>query len=91
VGAYWLLASGSDLRIVDRYGDDIASIDGEVVGEPDLERAIAEHTRYRGPITLRPTVWTIDGRRIVELNAFTPEQNAFAGREDVTYIVGRSR
>ena len=91
VGAYWLLTTGSDLRLVDRYGDDVEHIDGEVVAEPDLERAIEAHTRYRGPITLRPTVWTIDERRIIELNSFTPETNAYAGRAEVTYIVGRSR
>jgi N-methylhydantoinase A/oxoprolinase/acetone carboxylase beta subunit len=91
VGAYWLLESGSDLVLLDRFGDDVESIDGAVVAEADLERAIADHTRYRGPITLRPTVWTIDERRIVELNSFTPETNAFAGRAGVTYIVGRSR
>jgi N-methylhydantoinase A/oxoprolinase/acetone carboxylase beta subunit len=91
VGAYWLLQAGTELTLVDRYGDDVESIDGEVVAEADLETAIANHTRYRGPITLSPTVWMIDGRRIVELHSFTPEANGFAGRPDVTYIVGRSR
>ena len=91
VGAYWLLTAGSDLALVDRYGDDVVSIDGEVVAETDLGRAIETHTRYRGPITLRPTVWTIDDRRIIELHSFTPETNAYAGRAGVTYIVGRSR
>jgi N-methylhydantoinase A/oxoprolinase/acetone carboxylase beta subunit len=91
VGAYWLRTAGAELTLLDRYGDEVEEIDGEVVAEADLSDAIARHTRYRGPMTLRPTVWTVDDRRIIELNSFTPEGNAYAGRSDVTYIVGRSR
>ena len=58
----------------------------------DLERGHRPtHTRYRGPITLRPTVWTIDGRRIIELNAVHTRDERLPGQPDVTYIVGRSR
>ena len=49
------------------------------------------HIKYRGPVTLRPTVWIVDDRRLVELGTFDPAADPFAGRTDVTYLVGRSR
>ena len=44
-----------------------------------------------GPVTLRPTVWILDDRRLVELNSFDPAADPYAGRTDVGYLVGRER
>ena len=90
-GAYWLLTAVEHLRLIDRYGDELATIEGRETTATELVETIGSLTRYRGPITLRPTVWIIDDRRIVELGAFNPDANPFDGRDDVTYLVGRSR
>ena len=91
IGVYWLLTRDDRLHIMDRYGDDVATIDGRRSEESALETNIAELTRHRGPITLRPTVWIIKDRRIVELGAYTAAANPFLGVPDVTYLVGKSR
>jgi N-methylhydantoinase A/oxoprolinase/acetone carboxylase beta subunit len=89
-GAYWLLRRDDRLRVVDRFGELVASVRGEPTDEPHLAATIESLTRYRGPVTLRPTVWIIEGRRVLELNGFDVAENPYAGRADVTYLVGRS-
>ena len=32
-------------------------------------KAITAHTRYRGPVVQRPSVWVVDGTRLVELSS----------------------
>jgi hypothetical protein len=91
VGRYWLLCNGDDIEVVDRYGDEAIHVHGELVAEHDLSSAIERRTRYRGPITLRPSTWIIDDRRLLELGVEPGSDNPYAGRPNVTYLVGRQR
>ena len=95
VGAYFLTASGSTVTVLDRYGDPAAEITGAIVeGTDGLRVAIEHHTKFRGPVTLKPSVWVIDGARLMELTSgdiakAAAEFAATAGTE--TFVVGRSR
>ena len=91
VGRYWLMCNGDDIEVVDRYGDEAIRLRGELVAEDDLSAAIERLTRYRGPVTLRPSTWIIDDRRVLELGVDPGSTNPYAGRPDVTYLVGRQR
>ena len=94
VGAYFVVTTGTRLTVLDRYGDPAAEIEGSVVdGHGGLREAIKRHTRYRGPITLKPSVWVIDGSRLVELSsgdiaAAATELAAAAGNDE--FLVGRT-
>lgn len=90
-GRYWLVADGTNLALLDRFGDEAVSLTGEVAAVDDLAAAIERLTRHRGPVTLTPTVWIVDDRRLVELSSFDPSSNPYQGRDDVTYLVGRQR
>jgi hypothetical protein len=90
-GRYWLLRHGDEIEVLDRYGDEAIVLRGEEVPEGELTAAIERLTRYRGPITLRPTTWIIDDRRLLELDVGPASANPYAGRSDVTYLVGRQR
>ncbi len=90
-GMYWLSASDDHIDVLDRFGDIVNSISGEVSSESTLSTTIEQHTRYRGPVTLRPSIWIIEGRRLIELAASDATTNPYLGRPNVTYIVGRSR
>lgn len=88
-GSYWLAQSAGTVHVLDRYGDEVQVVHGRRVPEDGLGTAIETLTRYRGPMTLRPSVWIIDGMRIAELSSFDPAANPFAGRQ-VEYLVGRT-
>jgi len=90
-GRYWLAVQDRAIDVLDRFGDTVSSIDGAISSEADLADAIEAATRHRGPVTLRPSVWIIDDRRIIELSATDSDNNPYRGRADVTYLVGRSR
>ena len=90
-GRYWLVRRGDNIEVLDRYGDEAITLRGEEVPVEGLDAAIERHTRFRGPITLRPTVWIIDDRRLLELAVDSADTNPFQGRTDVTYLVGRQR
>ena len=51
----------AEVGVLDRFGESIANIQGEVVDDRQLAPAIDRMTRYRGPITLRPSVWVLHG------------------------------
>ena len=91
-GAFWVATRGDRCAVLDRYGDEVVQVDGEIVrsGPAGLAASIGTHTRYRGPVTLRPSVWIIDGRRLVELAATDSATTPYAERTDVTVLVGRS-
>ena len=76
--------------LFDRFGQEVLSIHGTVVALRDLPAAIEQHTRYRGPMTLKPTVWIIDQHRLIELASLNIESNPYADR-DVVYLVGRTK
>lgn len=96
-GRFWITREGHRIRVLDRYGDSVIALDGEVTTSDALAATIERHTRYRGPVTLRPTVWIVDDRRLIELAATGPAAgptagtHPFQGRDDVTFLVGRQR
>jgi N-methylhydantoinase A len=92
-GRYWVAVRPGHVDVLDRFGDTVASIAGDVTVEADLQGAVERHTRHRGPVTIRPTIWIIDDRRLIELAAADVDTNPYAGRGDgaLTYLVGRSR
>ncbi|MEY2402100.1 MAG: N-methylhydantoinase, partial [Ilumatobacteraceae bacterium] len=66
-GAFWLVARRGSIAIIDRFGDPVATVKGVVCRVDDLGETVERLTRVRGPITLRPTIWLINGGRIAEL------------------------
>ncbi len=98
-GGFWIVcahtkAHVSDIRILDRFADPTADIDGEVVGPQELMEAVARHTRYRGPVTLRPSLWLIDGSRLMEFSSgdvIASVAPLIDASRPQTFIVGRSR
>jgi N-methylhydantoinase A len=90
-GLFWLATRDGRIDVLDRFGDVVSAITGEITTEENLTKTVEAHTKYRGPVTLRPTIWIIDRRRLIELAAAEAKANPYAGRNDVTYIVGRSR
>jgi N-methylhydantoinase A len=86
VGSYWIatgVAHGAAVMVLDRFGDPVQEIEGQVVALPDVScsadavgdlaaavRAVIErNTRHRGPITLHPMAWVVDGSAIVEVGS----------------------
>jgi hypothetical protein len=90
-GRYWLVADGHDLTLLDRYGDEVVSLTGETTTADRLEATTQKLTRYRGPVTLRPTVWIVDDRRLLELAPSDDGNSPYAGRSDALFLVGRER
>jgi membrane-bound inhibitor of C-type lysozyme len=91
VGSYFVWGNGSTVTVLDRFGDELVVVDGERAAADQVDDAVERHTRYRGPVTLRPTVWIIDGSRLIELAASPTAGQAYDGRTDVTYVIGRQR
>ena len=92
IGRFWLCRTGHRISVLDRFGDAVADIDGERVDWDEVGDAFERLTRYRGPVTLRPSVWVIDGRRLAELSSGDPVAAALAVRsgDDAAVLVGRS-
>lgn len=91
-GQYWLVVNGPHIDVLDRFGDPTAAMAGEVVEPDGLTDAALRHTRYRGPVTLRPSVWVIDGSRLLELSSGDVVASASAmidTSRPQTFIVGR--
>ena len=79
--------------VLDRFADAVAEIDGCVAPAGDLEPAISAHTRYRGPVVQRPSVWVVDGTRLIELSSgdvVAAAAELTDGRPGAVCIVGRS-
>ena len=91
-GQYWLVADGRHVSVLDRFGDPTATMDAEVVAPAGLAEAVTRHTRHRGPVTLRPSVWVIDGSRLLELSSGDVVASALDMVDDSrpqTFVVGR--
>ncbi len=91
-GTFWVIKSGADVGVLDRYGEPIVRLKGETADVDDLAATYRRLTRYRGPVTLRPTVVHVTGNRVCEL--FSPDAVAVAGdlhvtSGDETFLVGR--
>lgn len=92
-GAYWLAERAGNVLVLDRFADAVVDIAGSVAPARDLEPAITAHTRYRGPVVQRPSVWVVDGTRLVELSSgdvVAAAGELTGGRPDAVCIVGRS-
>jgi N-methylhydantoinase A/oxoprolinase/acetone carboxylase beta subunit len=89
-GRFWVTDANGHIAVLDRFGDVVTEILGEIVEELELAAGVERLTRYRGPILLKPSVWIIDDRRLLELAAFDPSANPYRGRTGLTYLVGRS-
>jgi hypothetical protein len=89
-GRFWVTDANGHIAVLDRFGDVVTEILGEIVEELELGAAVERLTRYRGPILLKPSVWIVDDRRLLELAAFDPSSNPYRGRTGLTYLVGRS-
>jgi N-methylhydantoinase A len=90
-GRYWLSVQDQHIRLLDRYGDVVIAVDGTVSDHQSLAADVERLTRHRGPVLLKPSVWVIDDRRIIEFATADVPAAAYAGRTDVTHLVGRSR
>lgn len=66
-GAFWLVTRRGLIAIFDRFGDPVATVKGERSSVGELDATVERLTRYRGPVTLRPTIWLISAGRIAEL------------------------
>lgn len=93
VGSYWLATRSGRVKVLDRFGESIADINGDAVEEADLADAIEHRTRYRGPITLRPSVWVLHGASFVELPSadLAIATDLVGSAETARLIVGRNR
>jgi N-methylhydantoinase A len=93
-GTFWLAVQPTKVLVLDRFGDPAAEILGVVADHPDDVAALVDKlTKYRGPVTLKPSVWVIDGSHLMELSSGDVVASADAvvdeSREQ-TFIVGRS-
>jgi len=68
-GAFWLVERRGHIAVIDRFGDPVATIKGERATVDQLSAFVERLTRYRGPVTLRPTIWLISGGRLAELSS----------------------
>ncbi|MGD9795707.1 MAG: hydantoinase/oxoprolinase family protein [Acidimicrobiia bacterium] len=90
-GDYWVVQRPEHLVVLDRFAEPVAEIIGEIVTDADELAAVVERrTRYRGPVTLRPSIWVLDGNRFVELSSgdVVASARAMSGSGQV-FCVGR--
>jgi hypothetical protein len=92
-GAFWLVSRRGSIAIIDRFGDPVATVRGVPCTVAELPETVERLTRVRGPVTLRPTIWSINGGRLAELasNDMIAAATALHDTNDETQmlIVGR--
>jgi N-methylhydantoinase A len=91
-GSFWITRSGAEVAVLDRYGEPIIRLKGEAADVDDLAATYQRLTRYRGPVTLRPTIVHVTGNRVCELSsldALTVAGALHISGGDETYLVGR--
>ena len=71
------------ITVIDRFGDPVATVKGQRSTVAELAADVQRLTRYRGPVTLRPTIWLISGGRIAELTGDDMIAAAKIGRAHV--------
>lgn len=91
IGSYWIATDRELVTVFDRYGDELQCITGQIAVVTELAETVTAQTRYRGPVTLRPSVWIVDRWRLLELASFDVNKNPYVNRNDVVYIVGRTK
>ncbi|MGE0879451.1 MAG: hydantoinase/oxoprolinase family protein [Acidimicrobiia bacterium] len=88
-GAFFVAEQAGVVTVVDRFGDVATRVNGETVENlAGIEAAIERHSRHRGPVVQRATVWVIDGAHVIELSA-SDSAVAAAGLDHDLVIVGR--
>jgi N-methylhydantoinase A len=94
VGLFWLVERGDLVTVLDRYGEQVAAVKGELVGVDDLTDTYRRLTRYRGPVTLRPSILHVAGSHLTELSSIDAVEAAAALHDsddpDEIYLVGRT-
>jgi hypothetical protein len=95
------MAARRRVLVLDRFGDAVLEVIGEVrVGSEaarridEVKALLARHVKHMGPVTLAPTAWVIRGGQLTELH--DPEAGMLAGlvppagrEDDMAIIVGR--
>jgi len=81
VGAFWVAAERYDTNpkrdrgkvvALDRWGDPVVETTGRVVPSDDadaLRDAVADLTRHRGPVDVKPTVWVLRGNHVTAIDS----------------------
>ena len=93
-GMFWVVCSANEIEVLDRFGDPVLEVRGEVVGVAGVATTFERLTRYRGPVTLRPVIHRVAGSRMVELSGSEAVATALVMHDpncaDECYIIGRS-
>lgn len=107
VGAFWIARAVPDgkgrVLVLDRFGDIVVELHGEAMwgagtnGEfaAKLGAMVARQLRRFGPVTVAPSVWVVQGPRVVELPDAEPSRLAGAvgsgpPGEATAVVAGRS-
>lgn len=79
VGSFWLAVAGStkprrpaSVFAFDRWGDPVVEVAGEMLLDPPpdaIASAVERLTRYRGPMTVEPTVWVLTGNHVTTIES----------------------
>jgi N-methylhydantoinase A/oxoprolinase/acetone carboxylase beta subunit len=101
LGVFWIAQGGDKVVVLDRFGDVVVAVTGDVVttdggAEASLREAVARaveaHTRTVGPMRVTPSVWVVRPMRVTELASgdVVDATVALAGAgEDAVVVVGR--
>jgi hypothetical protein len=94
VGLFWLVEHGPLVTVLDRYGEQVVAVKGEVAGVSELADFYRRLTRYRGPVTLRPSIVHVAGSHLTELSSSDAVDAATALHDpddpSEIYVVGRT-
>ncbi len=92
IGRYRLVTGSTTVTVLDREGGVVVELRGESVPRDALAAGYERLTRYRGPVTLRPSIVHVAGGRVVELTGVTAVAAATDLHDDDAddvYLVGR--
>jgi N-methylhydantoinase A len=92
IGRYRLVTGGTTVTLLDHEGGTVIELRGEAVAGSALAAGYERLTRYRGPVTLRPSIVHVAGGRVVELTgatAVTAATDLHDDDVDDVYLVGR--
>ena len=79
IGSFWVANTAGTkprqpgaVHAFDRWGDPVVDANGEVLFDPDpdsITGAVERLTRYRGPITVEPTIWVLAGNHVTAIES----------------------
>jgi N-methylhydantoinase A/oxoprolinase/acetone carboxylase beta subunit len=71
VGPYWVFERDGRVVVLDRFGDSVLDVRGELLAgaqdEEGITSALERHVRRLGPVTVTATAWVIRGGQLTEL------------------------